>query len=108
MGGGRASGTRHRLRPSLAGGAARCDRSEARALTTLSEARPAKKVSQARAVSIDLDSVPITIIGHPWAPIGMGEQMRSHLQACTALQLHHGVFDIFRYALRTDPAHDDI
>jgi hypothetical protein len=56
----------------------------------------------------DLDSVPITIIGHPWAPIGMGEQMRSHLQACTALRLHHRVFDIFRYAPRNDPAHDHI
>jgi Glycosyl transferases group 1 len=60
------------------------------------------------AVSTDFDSVPISIIGHPWAPIGMGEQMRSHLQACTALRLQYGVFDIFRYAQRSDPDHDRI
>jgi hypothetical protein len=52
-----------------------------------------------------LDDVPITIIGHPWAPIGMGEQLRSHLAAGNAVGLHHQVFDIFRYAQRTDPAH---
>ena len=55
-----------------------------------------------------LDTVPLTILGHPWAPIGMGEQLRSHLQACAAVQLAPGVFDVFRYAQRTDPAHDRI
>ena len=53
-----------------------------------------------------LDDVPVTIIGHPWAPIGMGEQLRSHVAACNAVHLHHRVFDIFRYAQRTDGAHD--
>jgi hypothetical protein len=53
----------------------------------------------------DLDDLDITIVGHPFAPIGMGEQMRSHISACTALHLHHRVFDIFRYAQRSDPAH---
>lgn len=53
----------------------------------------------------DLDDVALTIIGHPWAPIGMGEQMRSHVQACTAVRLHHQVFDIFRYAQRADETH---
>jgi hypothetical protein len=38
-------------------------------------------------VNTHFDSVPISIIGHPWAPIGMGEQMRSDLQACAALRL---------------------
>lgn len=52
-----------------------------------------------------LEDVPVTIIGHPWAPIGMGEQMRSHVQACTAVHLHHRVLDIFRYAQRADAAH---
>lgn len=52
-----------------------------------------------------LDDIPITVIGHPWAPIGMGEQLRSHLQAGNAVGLHHRAFDIFRYAQRTDPAH---
>lgn len=53
----------------------------------------------------DLDDVAITILGHPWAPIGMGEQMRSHVQAAGAVRLHHQVFDILRYAQRTDAAH---
>ncbi len=52
-----------------------------------------------------LDEVPVTIIGHPWAPIGMGEQMRSHVHACGAVHLHHRIFDIFRYAQRSDVAH---
>lgn len=53
-----------------------------------------------------LDETPITVIGHPWAPIGMGEQMRSHIAAMSSLHLHHKVFDLFRYAVRSDPAHD--
>jgi glycosyltransferase involved in cell wall biosynthesis len=52
-----------------------------------------------------LDDVPITLIGHPWAPIGMGEQLRSQLAAARALHIDAGVFDIFRYAKRTDAAH---
>ncbi|MBN8891630.1 MAG: hypothetical protein J0H91_15190 [Rhodospirillales bacterium] len=52
-----------------------------------------------------LADIPLTIIGHPWAPIGMGEQMRSHLHAGNAVGLHHRVYDIFRYARRVDPAH---
>lgn len=53
----------------------------------------------------DLADVPITFVGHPFAPIGMGEQLRSHVQAATVLGLHHRVFDIFRYAQRNDAAH---
>jgi len=48
------------------------------------------------------------LIGHPWAPIGMGEQMRSHIAALSAVHLHHRVYDIFRYAARLDPAHEAI
>lgn len=55
-----------------------------------------------------LDETPITLIGHPWAPIGMGEQMRSHIAAMSSLHLHHKVLDLFRYAVRSDPAHDAI
>ncbi len=58
--------------------------------------------------TLRLDDTPITLIGHPWAPIGMGEQMRSHIAALSAIHLHHAVFDIFRYAGRTDVAHDHI
>jgi glycosyltransferase involved in cell wall biosynthesis len=53
----------------------------------------------------ELDSLDVTFVGHPFAPIGMGEQLRSHLGACAALRLNYGVFDIFRYAQRADPAH---
>ncbi len=55
-----------------------------------------------------IDQVPITFIGHPWAPIGMGEQLRSHLAAAAAVHLDFGVYDIFRYAARHDPAHDAV
>jgi hypothetical protein len=53
----------------------------------------------------ELDDVDITLIGHPFASIGMGEQLRSHISACAALRLRFGVLDIFRYAPRTDPSH---
>jgi glycosyltransferase involved in cell wall biosynthesis len=52
-----------------------------------------------------LEPVPVTFIGHPYAPIGTGEQLRSHLRACCALGLHHRVFDVFRCAARHDQAH---
>ena len=55
-----------------------------------------------------IDDTPITIIGHPWAPIGMGEQLRSHVRAGLAMRLDVKVYDIFRYAQRTDPAHDSL
>jgi len=53
----------------------------------------------------ELDDLDVTFVGHPFAPIGMGEQLRSHLSACSALHLPYGVLDIFRYAQRADPAH---
>ncbi len=56
----------------------------------------------------DLDTLPVTIIGHPFAPIGMGEQLRSHVSACAAVQIDARVYDIFRYAQRTDAAHFDL
>ncbi len=52
-----------------------------------------------------LDNVPVTLIGHPFASIGMGEQLRSHIAACAQAYIQCGVLDIFRYAQRTDPAH---
>ncbi len=59
-------------------------------------------------VGASLEETPVTLIGHPFAPIGMGEQLRSHVRALSALGLHHRVFDIFRYAGRTDPAHFEV
>ena len=52
-----------------------------------------------------LEDVPVTLVGHPFAPIGMGEQLRSHVRACNAVRLHHRVMDIFRHAKRIDAAH---
>ena len=53
-----------------------------------------------------VDDVAYTVVGHPWAPIGMGEQMRSHVLAGRALNLNQRVYDVFRYAKRVDPVHD--
>ena len=47
----------------------------------------------------------ITLIGHPYAPIGMGEQLRSHIAALASVHAEFGVYDIFRFATRADPAH---
>ena len=54
---------------------------------------------------MNLDDLDLTFVGHPFAPIGMGEQMRSHVAACDALGLHHRVLDIFRYSERSDDGH---
>jgi hypothetical protein len=39
--------------------------------------------------SISLLDAPITLIGHPFAANGMGEQMRSHISACRSVHLPH-------------------
>ncbi len=54
---------------------------------------------------MSLDDVDLTLIGHPFAPIGMGEQLRSQIAACDAVGLHHRVLDIFRHSARTDDAY---
>jgi len=54
---------------------------------------------------IALPDVPITLVGHPFATVGMGEQMRSHIAACQSVHLAHKVLDIYRYASRNDPDH---
>jgi hypothetical protein len=53
------------------------------------------------------DPIPtlVTLIGHPFANVGMGEQLRSHMAACQSVQLSFNTLDIFRYAPRTDPNH---
>ena len=49
--------------------------------------------------------IPITLIGHPFATVGMGEQLRSYIAACLSVQMSFKVVDIFRYAPRSDPDH---
>ncbi len=48
---------------------------------------------------------PVTLVGHPYASIGMGEQLRAHLRACQAVCLPARVLDLFRYAPRDDAEH---
>ncbi len=55
-----------------------------------------------------VDAVPVTLIGHPYAAIGMGEQLRSHLRALESVYVRPGVLDIFRHASRADPAHQSL
>jgi hypothetical protein len=52
-----------------------------------------------------LAETPITLIGHPFATVGMGEQLRSHIAACRSVHASFKVLDIFRYAARSDPDH---
>jgi hypothetical protein len=49
--------------------------------------------------------IPLTLIGHPFATVGMGEQLRSYVAACRSVHLEFEVVDIFRYAARSDPDH---
>ncbi len=53
----------------------------------------------------DLAQTPITLVGHPFATVGMGEQLRSHLRAALAVGLEPRVLDIFGHAPRTDEEH---
>jgi glycosyltransferase involved in cell wall biosynthesis len=50
-------------------------------------------------------AAPVTLVGHPYATVGMGEQLRSHIAACKSVHLEHGVVDIFRHSARADPDH---
>lgn len=45
------------------------------------------------------------IAGHPFASVGMGEQMRSAVAALKAVHVPIKAFDVFRYAARIDPDH---
>jgi hypothetical protein len=47
----------------------------------------------------------VTVVGHPFATVGMGEQMRSHMAALREVHLKFQTLDIFRFAPRTDPEH---
>jgi hypothetical protein len=49
--------------------------------------------------------VSVTLVGHPFASVGMGEQLRSYMSACQSIHLPHRTMDIFRHAPRVDPDH---
>ena len=44
-----------------------------------------------------IDDTTITIIGHPWAPIGMGEQLRSHYKGLEVRIGQQGYAELFHY-----------
>src|SRR3546814_15219774 len=48
---------------------------------------------------------PITIVGHPFSSVGMSEQMRSGGSARRSVGISPAVFDIYRYAARSDERH---
>jgi hypothetical protein len=50
----------------------------------------------------------IVVAGHPFANVGMGDQMRSSVSALKAANIEHKVFDVFRYAARVDPDHREL
>lgn len=63
-----------------------------------------KQISRQKAVS----NLAITTVGHPFASIGMGEQLRSSVASLNAAGLRTDIYDIFRYAGRQDQAHIDL
>jgi hypothetical protein len=66
---------------------------------------PRRSKPLAMTASTNAPEVPVSLIGHPFATVGMAEQLRSHIAACQAVHLPHCVVDIFRYAARADPDH---
>jgi hypothetical protein len=50
----------------------------------------------------------VIVAGHPFASIGMGDQMRSAMSALIAAHVEFRVFDVFRYAARSDPDHRNL
>jgi len=50
-------------------------------------------------------SAPITVIGHPFANIGMGEQLRSCLRSLQSVLIDFRVIDVFRISPRVDHEH---
>lgn len=51
------------------------------------------------------DAGVVTVIGHPFSSVGMGEQMRSCLKSLLKAVVPVEALDIYKYALRTDPDH---
>ena len=51
---------------------------------------------------------PVTLVGHPFATIGVGEQLRSHVAALDVVRVELRVADVFGHAARTDVAHTSL
>jgi Glycosyl transferases group 1 len=50
----------------------------------------------------------LTVIGHPFANIGMGEQLRSSLRALRSVYVPFEVVDVYRYSAREDDEHFEL
>ena len=48
---------------------------------------------------------PVTFVGHPFAAIGKGEELRANIRALSSLDEPMEALDIYRAAPRRDPAH---
>lgn len=53
----------------------------------------------------DWFNLELTVVGHPFASIGMGDQLRSHVHALLQAGLTPRILDVYRYAKRTDSDH---
>lgn len=51
------------------------------------------------------DTQRVTLVGHPFASIGMGEQLRACARALDAVGVDYEIYDVYRYSKRTDPDH---
>lgn len=47
----------------------------------------------------------VSVVGHPFIPIGMGEQMRSFIRALSLVQVECEIVDVYQWAPRSDPAY---
>ncbi len=52
-----------------------------------------------------MSTLPLLFVGHPYASIGKGEELRSAFSAFRTLDPQCAVLDIYRHASRTDPDH---
>src|SRR5262245_10723758 len=94
MGGGRTSRTRFEVRSRMAGGGAQ----------RAGRQRAAQAGRLGAIVAAQLSSLQdIVLIGHPFAPIGMGEHVRSVWRAFERVGVHPGIRDVYGLSERSDP-----
>jgi hypothetical protein len=51
----------------------------------------------------EFEPTSVTVVGHPFSSSGMGEQFRAGVRSLLAIGIRPAVFDVYRYARRTDP-----
>lgn len=50
----------------------------------------------------------VTLVGHPFASIGMGEQLRACARSLDAVGVEYDIHDVYRHSKRTDPDYADL